>query len=63
MADEGCPDRFGDLPGASLLAGPVAVDRGVAAGIGEFVSCLAQDDVDAGVGRPDEGREKFRRGG
>jgi hypothetical protein len=55
-------DRFGDLPGAGLLVGPVAVDCGVSVGFGELVSSLAQDDVDAGVGRPDEGREKFRRG-
>ena len=63
MADKGYPDRFRDLPGAGFLARPVAIDCRVAGGSGELVGSFTQDDVDTRVGRPNEGREKLRRGG
>ena len=63
MADEGGPDGLGDFPGARLLSGGVAVDRRAASGVRELVGGFAQDNVDARVGRADEGGEEFGRGG
>ena len=61
MRDQRGPDRVGDLPGAGLGALAVAVHGLVAAGGGELVGGFAQDDVDARIGRPNEGGKQLRR--
>ena len=52
MRDQRGPDRVGNFPGAGLGALAIAVHGLVATGGGEFVGGLAQDDVDARIGRP-----------
>ncbi|WFU20789.1 hypothetical protein [Bradyrhizobium sp. CB3481] len=61
MSHKRCPDRFRDLPGAGLGAFAVTVHGLVATGGGKFVGSFPQDDVDAGICRPDEGCQQLRR--
>ncbi|WP_238260368.1 hypothetical protein [Methylobacterium mesophilicum] len=55
------PDRLGQLPGAGLLGGLVAVQPCFAPSLAELGRGIAQDDVDGGVVGADEGGEEFGR--
>ncbi len=61
MRNERSPYRVGNFPCTGLGAFAVPVHGLVATGGGELVGCLAQDDVDARIGRPHEGRQQFWR--
>ena len=61
VPDDRRPYRLGDLPGARLLAGLIAVDRGVASRSRELFGGLSNDHVDVRIGGTHEGGQKFGR--